>query len=188
MYVRGAVGYGVNDFTDNSDGTVTDTSTGLMWTQVDSGEGMDWFSALAWAQQMNAEDHLGYSDWRLPNVKELQSIVDYERSPDTTGSPAIAPVFESTSIINEAGEADYPFYWSSTTHMNWTDKPAEFGSYVSFGHAMGYFFEQWHDVHGAGAQRSDPKIGDPADYPEGNGPQGDAIRIYNHVRLVRDAG
>src|SRR5690606_22243425 len=46
---------------------------------------------------------------------------------------------------------------------------------------------QWIDVHGAGAQRSDPKIGDPADYPTGHGPQGDAIRIYNYVRLVRDA-
>ena len=45
----------------------------------------------------------------------------------------------------------------------------------------------WVDVHGAGAQRSDPKAGDPADYPTGNGPQGDAIRIYNYVRLVRDA-
>ena len=43
----------------------------------------------------------------------------------------------------------------------------------------------WLDVHGAGAQRSDPKVGDPADYPTGHGPQGDAIRIYNMVRLVR---
>ena len=44
------------------------------------------------------------------------------------------------------------------------------------------------DVHGAGCQRSDPKVGDPADYPNGHGPQGDVIRIYNYVRLVRDAG
>jgi hypothetical protein len=44
----------------------------------------------------------------------------------------------------------------------------------------------WVDVHGAGAQRSDPKSGDPADWPTGNGPQGDAVRIYNYVRLVRD--
>ena len=41
------------------------------------------------------------------------------------------------------------------------------------------------DVHGAGAQRSDPKSGNPADFPHGRGPQGDVIRIYNHVRLVR---
>lgn len=44
------------------------------------------------------------------------------------------------------------------------------------------------DLHGAGAQRSDPKSGDPSDYPYGHGPQGDVVRIYNYVRLVRDAG
>jgi hypothetical protein len=42
------------------------------------------------------------------------------------------------------------------------------------------------DVHGAGAQRSDPKVGNSADYPHGHGPQGDVIRINNYVRLVRD--
>jgi hypothetical protein len=43
------------------------------------------------------------------------------------------------------------------------------------------------DVHGAGAQRSDPKTGDPAAFPHGRGPQGDVIRINNFVRCVRDA-
>ena len=43
------------------------------------------------------------------------------------------------------------------------------------------------DVHGAGAERSDPKIGDPSVYPTGRGPQGDVIRIYNSVRCVRNA-
>ena len=47
--------------------------------------------------------------------------------------------------------------------------------------------DAWVDVHGAGAQCSDPKSGDPADYSTGNDPQGDAIRICNYVRLVRDA-
>jgi hypothetical protein len=45
----------------------------------------------------------------------------------------------------------------------------------------------WVDVHGASCQRSDPKDGDPADYPFGRGPQGDEVRIYNYVRCVRDA-
>jgi len=53
---------------------------------------------------------------------------------------------------------------------------------------MGYMNGLWMDVHGAGAQRSDPKDGDPADYPEGHGPQGDAVRIFNYVRAVRDTG
>ena len=47
---------------------------------------------------------------------------------------------------------------------------------------------EWLDVHGAGAQRSDPKAGDPANWPTGHGPQGDAIRIYNYVRCVRGVG
>jgi len=187
IYVRGNTDYGQNDFTDNGDSTITDGATDLMWSQDDSGEGLNWEDALAWVEQKNAEAYLGYSDWRLPNAKELQSIVDYTRSPDTTGSAAIDPLFNATPITNEAGEADYPWYWSSTTHINWTDTPGTNGAYVAFGRAMGYMEEAWVDVHGAGAQRSDPKSGDPADYPTGNGPQGDAIRIYNYVRLVRDA-
>ena len=62
----------------------------------------------------------------------------------------------------------------------------DFAAYVSFGRALGYMNNQWMDVHGAGAQRSDPKAGNPADIPKGRGPQGDAIRIYNYVRCVRD--
>ncbi len=40
-------------------------------------------------------------------------------------------------------------------------------------------------AHGAGAQRSDPKDGDPARFPHGMGPQGDVIRILNYARAVR---
>ena len=77
---------------------------------------MNWQEALAWVQARNAANYLGHADWRLPNAKELQSIVDYTRSPDTTASAAIDPLFTCTGITNEAGKADYPFYWTSTTH------------------------------------------------------------------------
>jgi hypothetical protein len=53
--------------------------------------------------------------------------------------------------------------------------------------APGYGTAQFADVHGAGAQRSDPKAGDPTAFPHGRGPQGDVIRINNYVRCVRDA-
>jgi hypothetical protein len=183
--------YGVNAFTDEGDGTITDAATGLMWAQDDSGtdvpEGLNWEEALEYVEELNAVNYLGYSDWRLPNVKELQSIVDYNRSPDTTDSAAIDPLFDATPITNEAGETDYAFYWSSTTHANWTDTEGAAGAYISFGRALGYMGGSWRDVHGAGTQRSDPKTGSPDDYPTGFGPQGDAIRIYNYVRPVRDA-
>lgn len=184
-YCRGNTDYGVNDFIDNSDGTVTDTATGLMWAKEDSGIGMDWQNALDYAETSTLA---GYSDWRLPNTKELQSIVDYSRSPDTTASAAIDPVFSATQIINMAGQADYPWYWTGTTHLKYTGV-CDQGSYVCFGRGTGTMDGiNIIDVHGAGCQRSDPKSGDSVLYPSaGYGPQGDVRRVYNFVRLVRDA-
>lgn len=187
LYVRGNTRYGQNNFADNADGTVTDAATELMWSRDDSGMALDWEEALAWVERKNAENHLGYNDWRMPNIKELQSIVDYTRSPDTSGSATIDPLFNTTAITNEAEQTDYPYFWSSTTHANWSILPGTHAAYVAFGRSLGYMNGEWRDVHGAGSQRSDPKSGDPAEFPMGFGPQGDAIRIYNFVRLVRDA-
>jgi len=187
LYVRENPGYGINDFKDNEDGTITDSSTGLMWSKTDSGIGMTWEEALAWVEEKNSKEYLGYDDWRLPDAKELQSIVDYSKSPDTTGDAAIDSVFDISEIINEAGQSDYPFFWTSTTHLA-NDGRATSAVYISFGRAVGYMeeFGGWVDVHGAGAQRSDPKSGDPDDYPSYFGPQGDARRLFNYVRCVRD--
>ena len=197
--VRGNPDYGKNDFADNGDGTISDHATGLMWCKFDSGNelfsnllngftnkngSMNWKEALQFCENMN---FAGYDDWRLPDAKELQSIVDYSRCPDVTESAAIDPVFELTSIQNEAGQNDYPGFWSSTTF-----EPGRDAIVIFFGRAMGYFDKddplhnrnpQFIDVHGAGAQRTDPKEGN-ADY--GHGPQGDVRRIYNYVRFVRN--
>jgi len=205
LCVRGNPAYGKNGFHDNGDGTITDRTTGLTWSKADSGKGMNWQAALAWVQQKNAAKFLGHDDWRLPSVKELQSLVDYTRSPDTSRSPAIDPVFAGTVITNEARQVDWPFYWSATTHAGLRGGGA--AMYAAFGRASGWMSPagmggppatgtrldtrgelRFVDVHGAGAQRSDPKTGNPADYPRGRGPQGDVIRIYNFVRLVRTSG
>jgi len=189
--VRGNPDYGSNEFVDDGDGTVTDAATGLTWMQGDSGEGLTWEDALSYAEELT---HAGHDDWRLPNAKELQSILDYTRSPQTTDSPAIDPIFDCTTIADEGGDTNYPFYWAGTTHANLTTSSGGMGVYVCFGEALGWMQPPFPpgtyvlmDVHGAGAQRSDPKTGDPDDWPHGNGPQGDVVRIYNHVRCVRDA-
>lgn len=176
-FVRGNPAYGRNRFRDNGDGTVTDHATGLIWTQQDSGRGMTWEQALAYAESLTRGD---FSDWRLPNAKELQSIVEYTRSPDTTQSAAMDPVFQATSIPNEAGQKDWGYYWTSTTHV---DGPGVSQAVVfCFGRGIGMMFGRILDVHGAGCQRSDPKTGIPS---IGYGPQGDARRILNFVRCVR---
>ena len=208
--VRGNTKYCKNEFQDNKDGTIIDKATGRMWSKSDSGKGMNWKEALAWVQKMNAEKYLGHKDWRMPDVKELQSIVDYTRSPDTSNSPAIDPVFKCTQFTNEGGKPDYPCCWSSTTHAGFNGGGA--AMYIAFGRAAGWMSSRalaggpperrgrpgspeeaegnagdhnFVDVHGAGAQRSDPKAGDPKNFPLGRGPQGDVIRIYNYVRVVR---
>ncbi len=174
--VRGPGGYRLNDYVDNGDGTVTDRATGLMWQKADSGTTMNWEEALSYAENLK---YAGYDDWRLPNAKELHSIVDYTRAPDAVDgasrSAAIDPVFGLTKTES--------WFWTSTTHGD-----NLFGIYICFGRALSA--RQWNgepmNAHGAGAQRSDPKSGDPGRYPQGLGPQGDEIRIYNYVRCVRD--
>ena len=178
--VRGGDSYGDNQFVSNGDGTISDQSTGLVWQEGDSGEGMDWGDALNYCESLNLG---GQDDWRLPNAKDLQYIVDYTRSPDTTNSAAIDPIFSVSGIINEAGQNDFPFYWTSTTHA--TARGGQNAVYIAFGRALGFFNGSWVDVHGAGAQRSNPKSGNPADYPSYFGPQGDVNRLLNYVRCVR---
>ncbi len=184
-FVRGNPQYGQNIYVDNGDGTVSDLSTGLMWQQADDGEARDWEDALAYAENLQLA---GYDDWRLPNAKELQSIVDYSRSPDETDSPAIDPVFYVTEITDPDGiDGQYPYFWTSTTHMDGPpDRKYSHAAYLAFGKAQGMMSGILMDVHGAGAQRSDPKSGNPEDYPQYFGPQGDVRYVFNHVRAVRD--
>jgi hypothetical protein len=102
-------------YTDHGDGTVSDGDTGLMWKQcsegqggVDCGEGRvtgyTWSEAL---QQAEASTHAGYGDWRLPNVKELKSLVE-RRCYD----PAINIIY-----FPNTASADY---WSSSPYANYS--------------------------------------------------------------------
>lgn len=191
-FVRGNSTYGQNDFHDNGNQTITDKATGLMWSKIDSGSevfvslmestiqkdgSLNWEEALAFAESV---EFAGYSDWRLPNAKELHSLLDYSRSPDFTQSAAIHEIFTTTEIENEDGQTDYPAYWTSTTFLT----PMSDAIVIFFGRAMGLIDGHFMDVHGAGAQRTDPKSGTPS---AGFGPQGDTRRVYNYVRLVRNS-
>jgi hypothetical protein len=183
LFVRGNSSYGINDFVDNQNGTITDRATGLTWMQADNGEGVVWEDALNYCANLELA---GITDWRLPDAKELQSIVDYSRSPDTTQSAASDPLFKVSYLpdgINNSGAANYPFFWTSTTHLDGRNLGAR-AVYISFGEARGIMNGQLMDVHGAGAQRSDPKAGDPSQFAAGFGPQGDVHGIYNFVRCV----
>ena len=113
-------------YKDNLNGTITDYATGLMWAQDPSlcGGTIVYDATNLWAsdpgtpRQMTWADaitncealsYAGHNDWRLPNVRELQSIVDYGRY-----EPSIDTSF-FTSV-----PSTYTFYWSSTTHASVT--------------------------------------------------------------------
>lgn len=83
-------------YIDNGDDTIMDTLTGLMWQKGNSQR--SWYLSLQYCEELTLG---GYTDWRLPNIRELNSIVDYGRL-----APAINPIFT-------CGPQDY--FWSSTT-------------------------------------------------------------------------
>jgi len=99
-------------YVDNGDGTVSDTCTGLVWqkdTADVNGDGaITWEGdALTWQDALKYCDALVFAardDWRLPNIRELLSIVDYSRN-----DPTIDPVFGAISR----------WYWSSSTGGFW---------------------------------------------------------------------
>jgi hypothetical protein len=96
--------HATNIYTDNSDGTVTDISSSLMWQQASSSKEMAWEQALAYCEKLKLG---GYIDWRLPALDELRDLVDGSRH-----SPAInTNYFPNTHSSN---------YWSSTTYAYYT--------------------------------------------------------------------
>jgi hypothetical protein len=87
-------------FKSNVGGTVTDKGTGLMWQSSDS-DPLTWEEAIDHCEGLNLAE---YNDWRLPNINELLSIVDYSQY-----NPAINSYYFPDTATNDE-------YWSSTTH------------------------------------------------------------------------
>ncbi len=157
--VRGDV-YGAEDYTNNGDGTITDNASGLMWLEVDLGVAVDWEEALALAE---SSEFAGYDDWRLPDVKELQSIVDYGGS-----YPAINQDYFECTVLEE--NENYYFWTSTSAYFSAAAPDYDSAWYVAFGYTS----------HGAGAVRFSPKYEGSDALAEGED------NILNSVRLVRD--
>ncbi len=106
-------------FTDNGDGTMTDSLTGLMWLKDAGCLSKNWSSALTAVASLNANpggyNCLGYaanySDWRLPNINEIESLINFGTA-------------NSTSWLSSQGfmNVKSSYYWSSTTYQNNTSQ------------------------------------------------------------------
>ena len=105
-----------SNFAVHNDGTVTHKSTGLMWMRCSLGQSWDGKTCtgtaetFTWQKGLQAADHYtfaGYSDWRLPNKNELESIVE-----ESCYSPAVnSAVFPNTPL-------DY--FWSSSPYAGFS--------------------------------------------------------------------
>jgi len=65
----------VNDFVDNNDGTVTDKATGLMWQKSGSSSSLENRGAKEYIKRLNRKRFAGHSDWRMPTIEELASLI-----------------------------------------------------------------------------------------------------------------
>ena len=95
-----------NQFTDNNNGTIKDNLTALIWQKVPNSDTLTWENALLYAEGLSLG---GFIDWRLPNIKELQSIND-----ERLVTPSVSTTYFSTIGIKK--------YWSSTSLPNQTTR------------------------------------------------------------------
>jgi hypothetical protein len=110
-------------YTDNGDGTITDSRTGLMWEKLaDDGSIHDWNdiygsrAGFGKVVALNSASFAGHTDWRLPNVNELQSLLNYgfvNPAVDAAFNTACAPGCSVTTCSCTRSDC----YWSSTIHQ-----------------------------------------------------------------------
>jgi hypothetical protein len=92
--------------TDNGDGTVTDNLTGLMWTKS-----ANLYGATNWSEALTSCNSCSegyYTGWRLPNVRELHSLLNY-------GGPQYSMLPADHPFIGLPASPTW-YYWSSSTH------------------------------------------------------------------------
>ena len=164
--------YGINDFVDNGDGTITDNATGLMWAQDDSGEAMDWEAALAYAEDVHRMPAMTIGV--CPMSKNCRALPITRVSSRPLIQPCSisqgSPMKQAMPTIRITGQAP-PIPTSTRTMRTATGTPG----IVAAGYAVDH---EGNDTHGAGAVRFDTKT---VDAPSGPDPE----RGENYVRLVR---
>ncbi len=101
-------------FKDNGNGTVIDLATGLTWQQQGDNEKRAWTEAVSYCQELSLG---GKTDWRLPDIKELQSIVDYR---------IVSPAIDTRIFLGTLG-----FFWSAT--INASDSGKAWSVYFTTG-------------------------------------------------------
>jgi hypothetical protein len=104
--VRNVTTRATNALTANGNGTVTDSNSGLIWQQAEVTPTLTWEGALNYCEALALGSQ---TDWRVPNIKEIQSLVDISH---------ITPAIDTTTFPG----AQAARYWSSTTLFGGTNR------------------------------------------------------------------
>jgi len=110
--------------------SIQDVGAGLQWTRCVAGQAgptcsgtptlMNWGDSMAYCESLSQD---GHTDWRLPTINELRSIVDYSRE-----DPALDPIFP----FGSSGEDVSVPHWSSTNHPSSSSSRYEFSMTLEF--------------------------------------------------------
>jgi hypothetical protein len=101
-------GFCAGRFVDNGNGTVTDTTTGLMWASKDNGADINWEQAKKYCESFEAG---GHKDWRLPTNEELKTLYDASGERNATCCLTCDETIKFTKVIDLSCFA----LWSSET-------------------------------------------------------------------------
>jgi hypothetical protein len=141
-------------FTDEGDGTITDDTTGLMWEKKSrDGSIHDWSMTYTWCVDVSPNDNVcdngtddmdgtmvttflatlnggggfaGHTDWRIPNVNELLSIVNYQYHDPAVYNAFNTNCVDGCTVTTCSCTADSSYTWSSTTLYSYAALGADF--------------------------------------------------------------
>ena len=102
LLLSSGVAWGGN-YTDNLNGTVTDNVSGLVWQRLDDQTTRNWEAALTYCENLTLAS---YTDWRLPNIKELEALTDKTKYGPCVDEMAFPISYSQKATLN---------YWTSTT-------------------------------------------------------------------------
>jgi hypothetical protein len=115
-------------FTDNGNETITDNNTKLIWQKAVTTDKYTWAGADDHCRSLSLG---GKSDWRLPTVIELTSIVDYGQ-----GDPSINGIYFPNTPFDD-------FFWTST---KWADSPSS-AWYIYFNYGYTNYLEGSYEIY-----------------------------------------
>ncbi len=150
-----------------------------MWSLETTAAGLNWYAALDWVALRNTTLHCGFSDWRLPNAREVAGYSD--RFPEMPGQarPRIRIGRHAQHVAVPTAEIE--LLRSTTTHVHRFDSDPDFGGFPETASA-----EQLRSTEGGDGGSCACIAISPTALETSAAMSPRAVRLYDRVPMVRD--